>query len=63
MTQKVIERAHARRDALWERFMRGELREMEKRKDGQLAELLGEALPGEPPAARGGGGGGGVGGA
>jgi hypothetical protein len=40
-----------RRDALWERFMREELRELEKRKGGQLAELLGEALPGEPSAA------------
>jgi hypothetical protein len=40
-----------RRDALWERFMREELRELEKRKGGQLAELLGEALPGEPAAA------------
>jgi hypothetical protein len=29
----------------------GELRELEKRKGGQLAELLGEALPGEPAAA------------
>ena len=40
-----------RRDALWERFMQEELRELEKRKAGQLAELLGEALPGEPSAA------------
>ena len=31
--------------------MQQELRELEKRKAGQLAELLGEALPGEPPAA------------
>ena len=44
-------RAQARRDALWERFMQEELREMEKRRAGQLAELLGEALPGEPTAA------------
>jgi hypothetical protein len=41
-------RAQARRDALWERFMHEELRELEKRKAGQLADLLGEALPGEP---------------
>ena len=40
-----------RRDALWDRFMQEELRELEKRKAGQLAELLGEALPGEPSAA------------
>jgi hypothetical protein len=31
--------------------MQEELRELEKRKAGQLAELLGEALPGEPSAA------------
>jgi hypothetical protein len=44
-------RVQARRDGLWERFMHEELRELELRKDGQLAELLGEALPGEPSAA------------
>ena len=31
--------------------MRRERQELELRKDGQLAELLGEALAGEPPAA------------
>jgi hypothetical protein len=31
--------------------MQEELRELEKRKAGQLAELLGEPLPGEPSAA------------
>jgi hypothetical protein len=31
--------------------MRKERRELKLRKDGQLAELLGEALAGEPPAA------------
>src|SRR5918997_1072898 len=41
-------RAH---EAAWESFMRRERRELELRKDGQLAELLGEALAGEPPAA------------
>lgn len=35
----------------WERFMATERREMESRKDGQLARMLGEALPGEPAAA------------
>src|ERR687889_853041 len=39
------------REAAWESFMRRERREVELRKDGQLAELLGEALAGEPPAA------------
>jgi hypothetical protein len=46
------ERNRARK-AAWESFMRQERRELELRKDGQLAELLGEALAGEPPAALG----------
>jgi hypothetical protein len=44
------ERDRARK-AAWESFMRKERRELELRKRGQLAELLGEALAGEPPAA------------
>ena len=44
------ERGRARK-AAWESFMSQERRELELRKDGQLAELLGEALAGEPPAA------------
>ena len=44
------ERIRARK-AAWESFMRRERWELELRKDGQLAELLGEALAGEPPAA------------
>jgi hypothetical protein len=44
------ERSRARK-AAWESFMRRERRELELRKDGQLAELLGEALAGETPAA------------
>jgi hypothetical protein len=36
--------------AAWESFMRKERRDLELRKDGQLARLLGEALAGEPPA-------------
>src|SRR5215210_6982230 len=44
------ERSRARK-AAWESFMRKERREVELRKDGQLAQLLGEALAGEPPAA------------
>jgi hypothetical protein len=35
----------------WERFTQEELRELELRKEGQLAKLLGEPLPGEPSAA------------
>jgi hypothetical protein len=44
------ERSQARK-AAWESFMRKERLELKLRKDGQLAELLGEALAGEPPAA------------
>jgi hypothetical protein len=44
------ERSRARK-AAWESFMRRERRELELRKEGKLAELLGEALAGEPPAA------------
>jgi hypothetical protein len=44
------ERIRARK-AAWESFMRKEQRELELRKDGQLAELLGEALAGESPEA------------
>ena len=35
----------------WKEFMQAERRELELRKDGQLAMLLGEPLLGEPPAA------------
>jgi hypothetical protein len=45
------EESRRARKAAWESFMRRERRELELRKDGQLAELLGEALAGEPPAA------------
>jgi hypothetical protein len=37
--------------AAWKSFMQEELRELELRKEGQLARLLGEPLPGESPAA------------
>ena len=36
--------------AAWEEFMQAERHELELRKDGQLLRLLGEPLPGEPPA-------------
>jgi hypothetical protein len=39
------------RKAAWESFMSRERRELELRKEGQLAGLLGEALAGETPAA------------
>jgi hypothetical protein len=34
-------------EAAWEAFMRAERQEIELRKEGQLSEMLGEALPGE----------------
>jgi hypothetical protein len=36
--------------AAWERFVRSERRQLQLRKEGQLARLLGEPLPGELPA-------------
>jgi hypothetical protein len=47
---KEEERIRARK-AAWESFMRRERRELELRKEGQLAGLLGEALAGESQAA------------
>ena len=44
------ERSRARL-AAWESFVQQELRELELRKDGQLARLLGEPLAGELPEA------------
>jgi hypothetical protein len=49
--ERAEEKSRAQQAATWERFMQAELRELELRKDGQLAKLLGEPLPGEPPAA------------
>ena len=49
--EQVEERQRAQEAAAWKLFMQEELRELEKRKSGQLAELLGEALPGEPSVA------------
>jgi hypothetical protein len=43
------ERSRARL-AAWKVFMQEERRELELRKGGQLARMLGEPLPGEPPA-------------
>jgi hypothetical protein len=49
--QERAEEKSRAQQAAWELFMQEELRELELRKDGQLARLLGEPLPGEPPAA------------
>lgn len=48
---RQAERKKVERDAAWKEFMQNELRELELRKDGQLAESLGEPLHGEPPEA------------
>ena len=57
--ERAVERKRTRKEELkrvqqeaaWERFMEEEQRELELRKDGGLAQLLGAPLPGEPPAA------------
>jgi hypothetical protein len=49
--EQAEEKSRAQQAAAWERFMQTELGELELRKEGQLAKLLGEPLPGEPPAA------------
>jgi hypothetical protein len=49
--ERAEEKSRAQQAAAWEQFMQEELRELELRKGGQLARLLGEPLPEEPPAA------------
>lgn len=57
--ERELERARERTRALkqeaeraaWEQFMREERRDLELRKSGQLAKMLGEPLPQEPPEA------------
>ena len=49
--QRAEERNRARIAAAWKPFIQAERRELELRKDGQLAKLLGDPLPGEPPEA------------
>ena len=49
--QRADERKRVEQAAEWEQFLQAELQELELRKGGQLASLLGEPLPGEPPAA------------
>jgi hypothetical protein len=49
--ERAEEKGRAQQAAAWEQFMQEELRELELRKGGQLARLLGEPLPEEPPAA------------
>ena len=47
--ERAEERKRVEQAAAWERFMQAELRELELRKGGELARLLGKPLPGEPP--------------
>ena len=49
--RKREEERRRTRLAEWELFMQAELRELELRKDGELARLLGDPLPGEPSEA------------
>jgi hypothetical protein len=49
--ERSEERNRARIAAAWKPFIQSERRELELRKDGQLAKLLGDPLPGEPPEA------------
>jgi hypothetical protein len=49
--RELEEKKFRARLAAWGLFMEAELREIELRKSGQLARLLGEPLPGERPAA------------
>ncbi len=49
--ERAEERNRARIAAAWKPFIQAERRELELRKDGQLARLLGDPLPGEPPEA------------
>ena len=45
------EEQHRAKLATWKSFIQAERRELELRKDGQLAKLLGDPLPEEPPEA------------
>ena len=49
--ERAEERKRVEQAAAWQQFMQAELRELELRRVGQLARLLGEPLSGEPPAA------------
>ncbi len=49
--ERAEEQKRAEQAAAWEQFMQAERRELQLRKEGQLAGLLGEPLPGESPAA------------
>jgi hypothetical protein len=48
--EQTRKRREAEEAAAWKRFVQTEQRQLQLRKDGQLARLLGEPLPGELPA-------------
>lgn len=48
--EQTRERKQAEEAAAWKHFVRNEERQLQLRKDGQLARLLGAPLPGELPA-------------
>lgn len=48
--EQTRNRKQAEEAAAWKRFVQTERRQLQLRKDGQLARLLGEPLPGEFPA-------------
>ncbi len=48
--ERAEEQKRAEQAAAWEQFMQAERRELQLRKEGQLAGLLGEPLLGESPA-------------
>ena len=48
--EREEERRRRRQATIWEQFMQVELQELKLRKEGQLARLLGNPLPGDPPA-------------
>ena len=48
--EQTRKRKLAEEAAAWKRFVKTEQRQLQLRKDGQLARLLGEPLPGEFPA-------------
>ena len=49
--ERAEERNRARVAAAWKPFIQAERQELELRKEGQLANLLGDPLPGESPEA------------
>jgi hypothetical protein len=47
--QAIIAQSRSDRAAAWERYLQAEWRNLQLRQEGQLAKMLGSALPGESP--------------